>query len=156
MDLKTVMIAVTFVMGVVLVLVAIVALLKKIGSGEGGSLEFLGVKLSGGSAPVLFLGVGAVLLLSGFGWASSRAEVAQKAGEVLQKTVEARRAGEQAKEAELAREQAVKDLGKLQVEYQKEAALLRMLAANAPAAVRDLPAEQRARIEMPVPGVPHP
>ncbi|MCM2332903.1 MAG: hypothetical protein NDI82_03040 [Anaeromyxobacteraceae bacterium] len=156
MDLKTGMIAVTFAMGVVLVLVAVVALLRKIGSGEGGSLEFLGVKLSGGSAPVLFLGVGAVLLLSGFGWASSRAEVAQKAGEVVQKTAEAQRAGEQAREAELARKKALKDLGELQVEYQKEAMLLRALAAKAPAAVRDLPTEQRARIERPVPSVPNP
>lgn len=58
------MFIVTFVLGVVVLLVAIIALFKSRAEG-GGSLEFGGFKLAGTGAPSTFLLVGVVLLLSG-------------------------------------------------------------------------------------------
>ena len=80
-------IGVTFFSGVGLAIVAVVALFMKLGRGKG-SLKLLGIELSGTGAPILFLFVGGALMLSGFGWASSREEVAAKTQEVAEKEQE--------------------------------------------------------------------
>lgn len=60
------MVLILFFLGVVLVLVAIIALFRKVSSGEG-SLDFLGIKLSGRGAPI-FLLAGVFFSWSGFTW----------------------------------------------------------------------------------------
>ena len=67
------MVLVLFFLGVVLVLVAIVALFKKIASGEG-SLDLPGIKLSGKGAPI-FLLAGVFFSWSGFAWYHSLNQV---------------------------------------------------------------------------------
>ncbi|MGH7163811.1 MAG: hypothetical protein ACREID_10040, partial [Planctomycetota bacterium] len=70
--MQTIIIGATFLMGVVLVLVAAFALFrKKLAAGKG-SLKLGGIELSGTGSHILFLLVGAVLLMSGFGWASTQ------------------------------------------------------------------------------------
>ena len=69
--MEKVIIGVTFFLGVALGFVAIVALFTRRGEGRG-TLKLPGIELSGTGAPILFLLVAAVLVLSGFGWASSR------------------------------------------------------------------------------------
>jgi hypothetical protein len=63
--MDSIMFVVTFVLGALVLLVAVVALFKKKGSEGGGSLEFGGFKLAGTGAPSVFLLVGVVLMLTG-------------------------------------------------------------------------------------------
>jgi flagellar motility protein MotE (MotC chaperone) len=112
-------------------------------------VELLGVKVSGASAPALFLVVGAAMMLSCFGWATAEREVAEKTQEVTQKTAEI-----QEKSRELARvtEQSThmaRDLARVKVAYEEQRALSADLVARMPSALERLPAEQRARLEAP-------
>jgi hypothetical protein len=59
------MFVVTFALGAIVLVVAIVALFKKKSGDGGGSLEFGGFKLAGTGAPTVFLLTGVVLMLSG-------------------------------------------------------------------------------------------
>ena len=64
--MEKVIIGVTFFLGVGLGIVAVVALFTKRGDGKG-RLKLPGFEISGTGAPILFLLVAAVLVLSGFG-----------------------------------------------------------------------------------------
>ena len=57
-----VMLGTLFVVGLALIVVAVIALFKKLTGGKG-RLEILGIKLEGQGAPIIFLLVGAALLL---------------------------------------------------------------------------------------------
>ena len=63
--MDSLMFVITFGLGAVVLLVAIIALLKKKGDDTSGSLEFGGFKLAGTGAPAVFLLVGVVLMLTG-------------------------------------------------------------------------------------------
>ena len=80
--MDAVIIAVTFFLGVALAIVAIIALFKGHAQGQG-SFKIPGFEFSGTGAPVLFLFVAAVLVLTGFGFASSKKEVAKKETQVV-------------------------------------------------------------------------
>jgi hypothetical protein len=67
------MVLVLFFLGIFLVLAAIVALFRKAQPGEG-SLDFMGVKLSGKGAPVFLLS-GVFFSFSGYGWYHSLNQV---------------------------------------------------------------------------------
>jgi len=72
--MQTGIIIATFVLGVLIAIVAIVALFKNKKGGEG-SLKFWGIELSGKGAPILFLLVGATLVIVTLRWATSETEV---------------------------------------------------------------------------------
>lgn len=95
--MEQVIIGVTFFLGVGLGIVAVVALFTKRQEGKG-RLKLPGIELSGTGAPILFLLVAAVLVLSGFGWASSQKEVVvkerQRAEAVQAKTAVVREAAD--------------------------------------------------------------
>jgi len=80
-------IIVTLVLGAIVVLVALVALLKKKPAGGEASLKLGGIELSGKGGPVVFLLVGAALVWASFNWATSQDEV-ESAREDEQKCVE--------------------------------------------------------------------
>jgi hypothetical protein len=63
--MDSIMFVATFVLGAIVLLVAIIALLKGKARGGGGSLEFGGFKLAGTGAPSIFLLTGVDLMLSG-------------------------------------------------------------------------------------------
>jgi len=69
LPLQTVIIGSTFFVGVILAFCGVVAIFKKLQPGSG-SFKFLGAEISG-TGGILMLLVSLVLLLSGFGWASS-------------------------------------------------------------------------------------
>lgn len=93
--MQIMIIGATFLVGVVLAGVAVVALFRKRVAGGEGSLEIAGIKLSGRGSHVLFLLVGAVLMIAGYGWAitdASRQREATRADDETRrrKTTEAR------------------------------------------------------------------
>lgn len=69
-----IIIGVTFVLGVVIILVAIVSLFRRPLQGEA-HLKLAGLELSGSTPTIVFLLVGAALMWATFGWASSRNQV---------------------------------------------------------------------------------
>ena len=147
-ELPTVMIAVTFFLGVALVLLAGFALLRRVGGG-GGSLSMLGITISGASGPALFLVVGAVMTLSGFGWASAQREVETKTLEVAAKTTEVAQ-----KDKEISRIAAdvnllASEIGRVQQAYDGQRDLNRILASRAPHVVEGLPADQKTWLMAP-------
>lgn len=92
MTLASLMIAGTFVLGVVLVLFGVFALFRKAASGGGGSLKLLGIEVSGKNGATLVLLVGAAFVASGFGWASTQTEAelaTAKAEEATQQVAQA-------------------------------------------------------------------
>ena len=117
--MEQVIIGGTFFLGVGLGIVAVVALFTKRQEGKG-RLKLPGIELSGTGAPILFLLVAAVLVLSGFGWASSRQDVVQK---------EQERA-----EAVQAKIEVVREAKKLNASLKKQVELNRALTARVSAA----------------------
>ncbi|MBI1852305.1 MAG: hypothetical protein HYR85_18335 [Planctomycetes bacterium] len=83
--MQSIIIGVTFFLGVVVVIVAIVALFKKITGGKGSLKLPGGIEISGTGASIVFLLVGAVLVLSSFGWAATQKEVVAKEKQVVEK-----------------------------------------------------------------------
>ena len=76
--MQVTIIVATFVLGVIFGIVAVIALFKNVKGGEG-SLEMPGgIKISGKGAPIVFLLVSAVFVLSGFGWAATQKQVVEK------------------------------------------------------------------------------
>jgi hypothetical protein len=73
--MQTFIIGVTFILGVAVVIAGLFAFFKGLQSGSG-SAKILGIEVSG-SGGALVLVVGLVMVLSGFGWASSQKETAQ-------------------------------------------------------------------------------
>lgn len=71
--MENVIIAATFVLGLAFGVVAVIALFTNRMGGEG-SLKFAGLELTGRSAPIIFLFVATVMVMSGFGWAASNTE----------------------------------------------------------------------------------
>ena len=117
--MEQVIIGGTFFLGVGLGIVAVVALFTKRQEGKG-RLKLPGIELSGTGAPILFLLVAAVLVLSGFGWASSRQDVVRK---------EQERA-----ESVQAKIEVVREAKKLDASLKKQAELSRVRRARVPAA----------------------
>ena len=102
MSLQTIIIGTTFFIGVVMALCGVVAIFKKLQPGSG-SFKFLGAEISG-TGGILMPLVSLVLLMSGFGWASSHSQIlacaqdkkevvaaAQKEHEQLQQGVQLRK-----------------------------------------------------------------
>ena len=124
--METTIISVTFFLGVGLSIVAVVALFTRRGEGKG-RLKLPGIELSGTGTPILFLFVGTVLIMSGFGWASSQKEVAAKGREVTSKERE-RSAAVRTKN------EVVREAKKLQASLSKQVQLNRQLTARVPRA----------------------
>jgi hypothetical protein len=74
--MQQVIIGATFVLGVALVLMGVVAFFKKLRGGGQGSLKVLGIELSG-AGPVVILLAGSAMTLSGFGWAASQKDASE-------------------------------------------------------------------------------
>ena len=74
--MQQIIIGATFVLGVALVLMGVVAFFKKLRGGGQGSLKFLGIELSG-AGPVVILLAGSAMTLSGFGWAASQKDASE-------------------------------------------------------------------------------
>ena len=72
--MERMMIGTTFALGSVSVITAIVALFRESRSGGAGHLKLFSIEIQGTSGAVVFLLVGAVFVLSGFGWATTRTE----------------------------------------------------------------------------------
>ena len=72
--MEKLMIIVIFFLGVMSVVVAIIALFKKLGSGSG-EFAFMGIQISGTGAPSIFLFAGLVLMFSGRSWYHSLGKV---------------------------------------------------------------------------------
>jgi hypothetical protein len=70
------MLVTIFVLGVLLIVISIIALFVGRGTGDGGEISFLGFKISGGSARVIFLLVGVVFTLSASRWYHNLNQVA--------------------------------------------------------------------------------
>ena len=141
--MQMVIIAVTFFLGVAFGIVAVVALFTRHREGKG-TFKFAGVELSGSGAPILFLFVGAVLMLSGFGWASSQKEVAAKDKEVKAKT-------HQVTEAVQEKTQAVREAAKLYRSLEKQLQVNQELTARVPsAALQSLKATRPELMAAPV------
>lgn len=117
--MEQVIIGVTFFLGVGLGIVAVVALFTKRQEGKG-RLKLPGIEVSGTGAPILFLLVAAVLVLSGFGWASSQKEVVIK---------ERQRA-----EAVQAKTTVIREAAKLEASLRKQVELNRELTTRVSAA----------------------
>jgi C4-dicarboxylate-specific signal transduction histidine kinase len=71
-SLQTIIIGTTFFIGVLMALCGVIAIFKKLQPGSG-SFKFLGAEISG-TGGILMLLVSLVLLMSGFGWASSHSQ----------------------------------------------------------------------------------
>ncbi|MFQ5926660.1 MAG: hypothetical protein ACE5MH_04410, partial [Terriglobia bacterium] len=122
--MERVIIGVTFFLGVGLGVVAVVALFTKRRDGKG-RLKLPGIELSGTGAPILFLLVAAVLVMSGFGWASSQEEVVV--------------CGQERAEAVRAKIEVAREAAKLEASLTKQAALNRELTARvSPAVLKNL------------------
>ena len=147
MDVKTVMIVVTFCVGIVLILVAVVALFRRVGGKQGGSLSFLGATVSGSSAPALFLVVGAVLALAGFGWASSQADVKKANADLVVKEKAVKDAKVETEKATDEKRRAVEALAVSERKYQEQVAISRMLVEKAPTAVHQLPPHIQSQLK---------
>lgn len=118
--MQTFIIAITFGLGVVVMIAGLVAFFKGRQQGRG-SAKFLGVEISGTGATLVLL-VGLVLVLSGFGWASSQKQVAQ---------------GQEEKRACVAdKDQAVNAAAQLDSHLQREIQLRQELVQQIPPATR--------------------
>ncbi len=87
MNLQLAMIAGTFVLGIVVVVVGIVALWRSKAKGGEGSLKALGIEVSGNGAGLVLV-VGAAFVLAGFGWAATHQEAETQKATVATRTNE--------------------------------------------------------------------
>jgi hypothetical protein len=148
-DLPILIISTTFLLGVALTLLGAIALLKKLGVAGKSSLKFAGIEISGANGAALLFLVGSVMILSGFGWASTHQQVAAKTAEVAAKTEEV-----QAKTVELTaatqeKTALAQDLAKVTQGYAEQRELNQALATQARPEVERLPEDLRARIHAP-------
>jgi hypothetical protein len=74
-SMQTFIIGATFILGLVVMVVGLIALFKGIQKGSA-SAKFMGVEVSGSGGALVLL-VGFILVLSGFGWASSQKQTTQ-------------------------------------------------------------------------------
>jgi len=148
-DLPVLIIITTFLLGVVLTVLGAVALLKRLGAGGKSSLKFAGIEISGANGAALLLLVGSVMILSGFGWASTHQEVAAKTAQVAAKSAEV-----DAKTAELTtatqeKTALAQDLAKVTKGYDEQRELNQAIAAQARPQLERLPDDLRARFQAP-------
>jgi hypothetical protein len=119
--LKLVIVGATAAAGIGLLVIAAFALLRNLGANAKGTFSLGGLKLEGTGAPVVFLLVGAGMLLSGFTWAAT----------------------------ESVKKEAVTALAHVDRAYDQQLQATRLLASKAPDAVARLPPEARAAIDRP-------
>ena len=94
MDLQAFMIGATFVLGLVVVTVGIVAMWKGRARSEGGSLKAAGISVEGKNGAALILLVGAAFVLSGFGWAATRTEAKTQEQIATSRTIDLKKASD--------------------------------------------------------------
>ena len=105
MALQTIIIGTTFFIGVVMALCGVIAIFKKLQPGSG-SFKFLGAEISG-TGGILMLLVSLVLLMSGFGWASSHSQIIACAQDKKEVVAEAQKEHEQLQQEVQLRKQLV-------------------------------------------------
>lgn len=115
MTLASFMIGTTFVLGVLLALLGTVALFRKKAAGGGGSLKIAGIEVNGRSGATLILLIGAVFVISGFGWAATQ-RVA------IKKSIEAdeQRASADNQRVEAERQRMMAEVASAQVELKQQ------------------------------------
>ena len=127
MSLQTIIIGTTFFIGVLMALCGVIAIFKKLQPGSG-SFKFLGAEISG-TGGILMLLVSLVLLMSGFGWASSHSQTVACAKDKTEVVVAAQQVHQQLQQEVALRQKLVQQLP-VQAKTQIEAQDPRLLRIN--------------------------